>query len=132
MAKEELDFTKPMVTMLGREVKIFMTDAGGLYPVIGAYKNDQGGWISCQWAKDGHAEKDDPEHTIHYKREKFEIVDYINIYRNTETGDIFIKETVRCKSREEADKYDLSGRENLERIAVKKIVVAGQEGDFDT
>ena len=39
-------------TKSGYEVRIYATDAGGKYPVHGAYKED-GDWVMHYWTKDG-------------------------------------------------------------------------------
>jgi hypothetical protein len=39
----------------GRPVRIYATDAGGDYPIHGAYQGDDGQWYSSAWVADGRA-----------------------------------------------------------------------------
>lgn len=43
---------KQYQTKCGYEVRIYATDAGGYYPIHGAYFFD-GQWVQCQWSKSG-------------------------------------------------------------------------------
>lgn len=50
----KLDLTKPVCCRSGRKVRIFMTDAGGEYPIIGAtWVEDFGYWHVATWTADG-------------------------------------------------------------------------------
>lgn len=33
---------------------VYTTEAGGDFPVHGAYKAGEGEWLPCQWTKEGH------------------------------------------------------------------------------
>lgn len=37
----------------GRDAKVFMTDGGGTYPVIGAILDCDGDWVPACWSTDG-------------------------------------------------------------------------------
>jgi len=47
------DPNKPVQTRNGRKVKVFMTDAGGTHPILGAIKLDASMWGSARWAENG-------------------------------------------------------------------------------
>ena len=47
-----IDMSKTYKTRDGREVRIYATDHGGLYPVVGAFFED-GRWQFATWALDG-------------------------------------------------------------------------------
>lgn len=58
-----LDFTKPIRCRNGRAVKIFMTDAGGTYPILGAVWSDADQmWEQEHWMANGRFGFSDPPH----------------------------------------------------------------------
>ena len=53
-SKASLDLTKPVCCRSGRKVRIFMTDAGGDYPIIGAiWEEHDGFWDAITWMANG-------------------------------------------------------------------------------
>lgn len=48
-----IDRNKTYRTRDGREVRIYATDAGGSYPVHGAYQTNDGMWKTCSWTSNG-------------------------------------------------------------------------------
>lgn len=53
-SKASLDLTKPVCCRSGQKVRIFMTDAGGDYPIIGAvWEEHDGFWDAITWTADG-------------------------------------------------------------------------------
>ena len=50
--KVMIDMSKKYRTFDGQETRIFLTDAGGQYPVLRATKTDQG-WSPKKWTEDG-------------------------------------------------------------------------------
>jgi hypothetical protein len=48
-----IDITKKYTTRDGREVRIYAVDGGGIHPVHGAIKMDDGSWKGCQWYSNG-------------------------------------------------------------------------------
>lgn len=49
-----LDLTKPVRCRNGQKVRIFMTDAGGDYPIIGArWEKHEKFWDAMTWTADG-------------------------------------------------------------------------------
>jgi hypothetical protein len=53
-----IDITKTYKTRDGREVRIYATDGGGVYPVHGAI-NYYGEWSMCRWTAEGTTFSDD-------------------------------------------------------------------------
>jgi hypothetical protein len=69
-----IDKDKQYKTRDGREVRIYATDGGGIYPVHGAIKNESG-WYLAQWYSDGRhiRSNESPSDLIEVKtRMKFE------------------------------------------------------------
>ena len=54
----KIDKSKQYTTRDGREVRIYATDGGGHYPVHGAFKASDGGWIKEDWTSCGEVNKD--------------------------------------------------------------------------
>jgi hypothetical protein len=51
---KKLDLTKSVQTRDGRQVRIYATDAGGKFPIHGAYRNEADTcWIPYRWTLDG-------------------------------------------------------------------------------
>jgi hypothetical protein len=49
-----IDINKKYTTGVGHEVRIYAIDGGGYWPIHGAMKsNDDLGWLSASWEKDG-------------------------------------------------------------------------------
>ena len=50
----KLDLTKPVCCRNGQKVRIFMTDAGGDYPIIGAvWEKHEEFWDAITWTANG-------------------------------------------------------------------------------
>ena len=48
-----IDKDKQYTTRDGREVRIYATDSGGIFPVHGAFHSPCGKWVSCGWRDEG-------------------------------------------------------------------------------
>ena len=48
-----IDFKKAVRTRDGREVKIYDTEAGGCYPIHGAFRSTDGDWEVSTWTREG-------------------------------------------------------------------------------
>ena len=51
--KSMIDLTKPVQTRDGREARVFFTEGGGSFPVLGAFNNGTGIWNLGRWSMDG-------------------------------------------------------------------------------
>ena len=116
MSKEQIDFTKPVRTVNGNEVRIYATD-GGRAPIHGSFKIDCG-WVACGWTKDGEhrfGTYNVPKYNLENVPEK--VVGYINMYPN---GRVFSA----LKTREMADRASAKDRTACIRVEY-------EEGQYD-
>lgn len=93
---------KTYTTRDGREVRIYATDGGGLYPVHGAYQRADGIWCIAERTEDGHCSYKGEEGALDLIEAPVTIQRWCNVYED----DIFDLH----RSRESADKYCESGR----------------------
>lgn len=50
----KIEKNKKYMTRIGSLIEVYRTDAGGEYPIIGAYEAEDR-WVACAWAADGSA-----------------------------------------------------------------------------
>lgn len=50
---EQVELGKTYRTRNGAATRIFATDGGGKYPVLGAYLDYAGEWVLARWTADG-------------------------------------------------------------------------------
>ena len=81
-----IDFSKPLQTRAGAEVKIYSCAGGGTYPIHGAYKaHDADFWTIACWRESGSfysdlpGDKDNPLNLVNAKSKKTGTL-YINLY----------------------------------------------------
>lgn len=48
-----IDFSKPVQTKEGKEVRIYTTEGMGKYPVVGQVKYIDGDWLAVRWTLSG-------------------------------------------------------------------------------
>lgn len=78
-----IDKDKTYRTRDGREVRIYTTDAGGIYPVHGAFKDPDGEWALEAWTLSGlfiRGEEDDLD-LIEVKPKRI-YERWVNVYEN--------------------------------------------------
>jgi hypothetical protein len=116
----KLDFSKPLRTRDGHEVKIYATEGTSGGYIHGAYKSDPG-WIVGHWTREGvffsTLTGEDPSRDL-VQRElpSFRREVWVNVYPEEET---------HCyPNRGAANAYSICGR-----IACVKVVLEGKEGD---
>ena len=123
----KLDFKNKTYTLRdGSEYRNYCDDAGGKYPIHGAFKNDEGVWIQIKHIFDGRFNldfdgrfySDDVKHAYDLIEVKktHTITFWVNYYSNSEFG--------AWPSREEADVESSYGR-----IACLEITRTFTEGE---
>jgi len=128
-----LNFDLPLQTKNGREVEIWRRDAGGMYPILGAIRTEQGTLEPARWTVNGHTDDDNASNFLEYKKERIEFTEYANIYKDTNSERILTPDK-RFKSREDAEDNHQENLEEikkkgLKRIACIEIAINAAEGD---
>ena len=82
-----LDFTKPIQTRDGREVRIHATDGGGAWPVHGAIYSKTSGWQQACWRLDGRTtvDFDFPSDLVSVPLKMIKRRVYVSTYGDNET-----------------------------------------------
>jgi hypothetical protein len=81
-----IDKNKQYKTRDGREVRIYATDGGGIYPVHGAIKNESG-WYLAQWYSDGrHIRSNESPSDLIEVKPRIKIERWIVVYENGEVN----------------------------------------------
>ena len=106
-----IDINKQYRTRDGREVRLLMTDGGGLTPIIGAIKLINGEWSPCNWPAFGHCRKFTNMDLIEVKPKH---VRWVNLY------------SVGILTREDADSHALGSPHK--RIACIRVEFEEGEG----
>lgn len=115
-----IDLNKKYQTRDGREVRLFMVDGGGEYPIVGAYKDGKADkWTPDNWASDGRWLTDHSDTDLVPVPEKR--VGYVNV-RRLPSGEIWLgaEHPTRASADKKAGEY---------RIACIRIEYT--EGQFD-
>ena len=74
-----IDINKKYRTRDGREVRIYATDSGGIYPIHGAIKTEHGWSVAC-WDDDGNYYGTTPNLKLVEVKPRIKETIYINIY----------------------------------------------------
>ena len=112
---------KTYTTLRGMPVRIYATDAGGLFPVHGAIFND-GIWNGMKWTEEGKTHVFNPSFMVNTVDDLIEVKPrikrtvWLNVYDN-EVISIFVV-------KEKADSMALEGR-----IACVKVEIDCEEGE---
>ena len=57
-------FDKPLQTKRGNIVRLYMTNGGGPYPLLGAIQTRPGYWIPAGWSAAGSSHDGAPENAL--------------------------------------------------------------------
>jgi hypothetical protein len=76
-----IDKNKQYKTRDGREVRIYATDGGGIYPVHGAIKGEHE-WIPQRWRDDGKFEIDVHKYDLIEVKPRMKIEKWVMVNRN--------------------------------------------------
>ena len=79
MINPDLQPGKPVQTRSGLEAVVYEVHEGQKYPIIGAYKDEDGNWVPFAWRADGSVWEYGPDpHDIIPKPKK--LTGFINVY----------------------------------------------------
>lgn len=125
-----LDFTKPLQTRDGCEVRIYATDGEGEFPIHGAVKLDQG-WAVFNWGIEGKWNRPCGEcdwDLVQAPEPKKKLVGWVNIYK-ADSLDVFgsIYPTKESALSASGSRLGI----NSEVIARVKVEIEYTEGQFD-
>lgn len=77
----KIDKSKQYETREGREVRIYATDGGGVYPVHGAIKVEHE-WVLNKWSDDGKFELHDHKYDLIEIKPRIKIERWVMVNRN--------------------------------------------------
>lgn len=114
-----ISLDKKYRTRDGREVRLFMDDSGyGGCPILGAYKDKSGCWISGYWGRNGRVNFHGPDdRDLVEIKPRIQREVWINLYRDMYGGGVYF-------SKETAD-----NRAATNRIACVKLTIDCEEGE---
>ena len=114
-----IDWSRPVQTRDGREVRIYAKDGGSDFPIHGAINHPRRGWEVRQWGKDGKITSvSEFECDLVNAPRRVKVERWINVYKNGACS--------THASRVIADDYSGTG---LDRIACIQICSEVEEGE---